>query len=60
MFWRLEKLKVIGVHGVGIDHIDVDIAQKRGIHIVRTPIASADTVTEFTTGLMLSLLYKVP
>jgi D-3-phosphoglycerate dehydrogenase len=55
-----EKLKVIGVHGVGVDHIDVDFAQKRGIQIVCIPAALTDTVAEFTIGLMLSLLRKIP
>lgn len=55
-----KKLKVIGVHGVGVDHIDVDFAKKRGIQIVRTPTALTDTVAEFTIGLMLSLLRKIP
>lgn len=55
-----EKLKVIGVHGVGVDHIDVDFAEERGIQIVRTPAVLADTVAEFTIGLMLSLLRKIP
>jgi len=55
-----KRLKVIGVHGVGVDHIDVDFAQKRGIQIVRTPEALTDAVAEFTIGLMLSLLRKIP
>ncbi|MEM3700706.1 MAG: hydroxyacid dehydrogenase [Candidatus Bathyarchaeia archaeon] len=54
-----EKLKVIGVHGVGIDHIDVDFAEKKGIRIVRTPEALTDSVAEFTVGLMLALLRKI-
>lgn len=55
-----ERLKVIGVHGVGVDHIDVDFAEKRGIRIVRTPEALTDSVAEFTVGLILSLLRKIP
>lgn len=55
-----KKLRVIGVHGVGVDHVDVDFAEKRGIRIVRTPTALTDTVAEFTIGLMLSLLRKIP
>ncbi len=54
------KLKVIGVHGVGIDHIDVNFAQEKGIRIIRTPQALTDAVAEFTIGLMLSLLRKIP
>jgi len=55
-----ERLKVIGVHGVGVDHIDVDFAQERGIEIVGTPTVLTDAVAEFTIGLMLSLLRKIP
>ncbi|MGQ9530683.1 MAG: hydroxyacid dehydrogenase, partial [Candidatus Bathycorpusculaceae bacterium] len=55
-----ERLKVIGVHGVGVDHIDVKFAEKRGICIVRTPEALTDSVAEFTVGIMLSLLRKIP
>ncbi|MEM3731780.1 MAG: hydroxyacid dehydrogenase [Candidatus Bathyarchaeia archaeon] len=55
-----ERLKVIGVHGVGVDHIDVDFAEKRGVRIVRTPEALTDSVAEFTVGLMLALLRKIP
>jgi len=55
-----EKLKVIGVHGVGVDHIDVNFAEERGIQIARTPAALTDTVAEFTIGLMLSLLRRIP
>ncbi|MEM3622918.1 MAG: hydroxyacid dehydrogenase, partial [Candidatus Bathyarchaeia archaeon] len=54
------RLKVIGVHGVGVDHIDVDFAEERGICIVRTPEALSDSVAEFTVGLILSLLRKIP
>jgi len=55
-----QRLRVIGVHGVGVDHIDTDYAQKKGIRIVRTPEALTDTVAEFTVALMLSLLRKIP
>jgi D-3-phosphoglycerate dehydrogenase len=57
---KAEKLKVIGVHGVGVDHIDVDYAEHRGIRIVRAAEAQVDAVAEFTIGLMLSLLRRIP
>jgi len=60
VFEAAESLKVIGVHGVGVDHIDLDFAKKRGIKIVNTPAALTDTVAEFTLGLMFSLLRKIP
>lgn len=57
---RAEKLRVIGVHGVGVDHIDVDYAEQRGIRIVHAAEAQVDAVAEFTIGLMLSLLRRIP
>jgi D-3-phosphoglycerate dehydrogenase len=57
---RAKKLKVIGVHGVGVDHIDTDTALKKGVQIIRTSEALTDTVAEFTVGLILSLLRKIP
>jgi len=57
---RANRLRVIGVHGVGVDHIDTDFAQKKGVKIIRTPEALTDTVAEFTVALMLSLLRKIP
>jgi len=57
---RANRLRVIGVHGAGVDHIDTDFAQKKGVRIIRTPVALTDTVAEFTVALMLSLLRKIP
>jgi D-3-phosphoglycerate dehydrogenase len=54
------RLKVVGVHGAGVDHIDTEFAHKRSVRIIRTPEAPTDTVAEFTVGLMLSLLRKIP
>ncbi len=39
-------LKLIGRAGVGMDNIDVAYARKKGLHVVNTPAASADSVAE--------------
>jgi D-3-phosphoglycerate dehydrogenase len=39
-------LKLIGRAGVGMDNIDVDFAKSKGIHVINTPEASADSVAE--------------
>jgi len=57
---QAERLKVIAVHGAGTDHIDIDFAQKRHIQIAQAPKALTEAVAEFTIGLMLSLLRKIP
>ncbi|MFD2599370.1 D-2-hydroxyacid dehydrogenase [Sphingobacterium corticis] len=40
------NLKVIGRGGVGMDNIDVDYAQSKGIAVVNTPAASSHSVAE--------------
>lgn len=54
-----EKLKVIGVHGVGTDHIDLDAAKEKNLTILNTNEALTKTVAEFTIGLMITLLRKI-
>ena len=38
------SLKIVGRGGVGMDNIDVDYAQSRGIHVINTPESSAESV----------------
>jgi D-3-phosphoglycerate dehydrogenase len=54
------RLKVIGRHGVGVDHIDIDAATARGICVVNTPLANSQGVAEYTIGLMLALCRFIP
>jgi len=55
-----EKLKAIGRAGVGLDKIDVETAEKRGIVVLNTPEAPADAVAELTIGLMIALARNIP
>jgi len=55
-----KKLRVIVVHGVGIDHIDLDTAKKLRIKVVNTPEALTNAVAEFTIGLIFSLIKRIP
>ena len=55
MMDRAKKLKVIGKHGVGVNTIDVDAARERGIRVVYTPTANADSVAEMTVALFMAL-----
>ena len=59
IIYSAEKLKVIGVHGVGVDHIDLEAAREKGIEILNTPAALTETVAEYTLGLIISLLRKI-
>ena len=51
---RGKKLKVIARAGIGLDNIDTDEAEKRGIKVVYAPGASTDSAAELTIGLMIA------
>ena len=50
----LPNLKVIGKHGVGCNTIDLKAAKDRGITVLNTPLANAQSVAELIVGEMLS------
>lgn len=41
------RLRVIGRHGVGVENIDVDAATQRGVAVLNTAGANAESVAEF-------------
>ncbi|MBE7466634.1 MAG: hydroxyacid dehydrogenase [Planctomycetes bacterium] len=49
------RLKVVARHGVGLDHIDLEAAAKRGVWVVYTPAGSLDAVAEHTWMMILAL-----
>ncbi len=55
-----KKLEVIGRGGVGLDNIDVDYAEKRGIKVINTPTAPSISVAEITIGHLLALARSIP
>ena len=54
------KLHVIGMHGAGVDCIDVEAAERLGIQVTNAADANSGSVAEFTLGLILSLAKKLP
>jgi len=55
-----KQLKSVGRAGVGLDNIDLDTAEKRGVKVFNTPEATAEAVAELTMGLMLALARGIP
>ncbi len=53
------KLRVIARVGVGLDNIDVEYAEKRGISVVNAGGATAQSVAELTIGLLIGLIRKI-
>jgi D-3-phosphoglycerate dehydrogenase len=52
-------LKAIGRHGVGVDAIDLEAAQERGIVVCNTPAANVESVAEQAVGLMLAVSKQI-
>lgn len=59
MMDKAKKLKVITKHGIGVNTIDVEAARERGIQVLYTPTANADSVAEMTVGLFIMLERRI-
>jgi hydroxypyruvate reductase len=57
---RLPKLKLIAVHGVGYDGVDVAHATARGVAVTNTPDVLTEDVADLALGLVLSVLRQIP
>jgi len=55
-----KQLRVVGRAGVGLDNIDLDAAEKRGVQVFNTPEAPAEAAAELSIGLILSLARRIP
>lgn len=56
----LPDLRIVAVHGAGVDQVDVDACTERGVLVTNAPGANADSVAELAIGLMLSLIRRIP
>lgn len=52
---RATRLKIISMHGVGLDTIDVSCARACGVPVVNVPGESAESVAELAVSFMLAL-----
>ncbi|MCB0283753.1 MAG: hydroxyacid dehydrogenase [Calditrichae bacterium] len=57
---KAENLKAIGRAGTGLDNIDIDFAQKKGIRVFNTPGTNAPAVAEMTIAFLFALGRKIP
>jgi D-3-phosphoglycerate dehydrogenase len=53
------RLKVVGVHGIGCDHVDLTAAKELGKVVCNTPDALTVTVAEMAMAMTLALLRNI-
>lgn len=53
------RLKVIGRHGIGLEHIDLQASNELGIVVVNTPGTEVESVAEHCVGLMIVLARRM-
>lgn len=56
---KLPKLKVISRCGTGLDNVDLETANQRGIKVYNIPFGPTKAVAELTAGLIIGLLRKI-
>jgi D-3-phosphoglycerate dehydrogenase / 2-oxoglutarate reductase len=57
---KADRLKVIARYGVGVDRVDLEAAQEKGILVTNTPGANSSSVAELALALMLALARQLP
>lgn len=54
-----KNLRFIGRVGAGLESIDIDLAEQKGILLFSAPEGNRDSVAEHAVGMLLSLLHKL-
>ncbi len=57
---KAENLKLIVRAGVGLDNIDLDYAEEKGVKVENTPAAPSNAAAELAVGFMLAFARKIP
>ena len=52
-------LKVIACYSVGVDHVDLEAARRRGIRVTHTPRVLTEATADLTLALLLAVARRV-
>lgn len=53
------SLKVVSMHGVGFDHVDLEAAARKGLIVANCPGANDQAVADLTIGLMVAIARQI-
>lgn len=59
-FEKCPRLRAVGVHGRGLDGVDLNQARRRGVRVVYAPHENVESVAEHIAALLLALARRVP
>ncbi len=54
------SLKVVSMHGVGFDHVDLEAAARKGLIVANCPGANDQAVADLAIGLMVAIARRIP
>ncbi len=60
VFAAVNKLKIIGRAGIGVDNIDCNTATERGVIVINTPSGNATTTAEHAIAMLMALSRHIP
>lgn len=59
MIGRAKHLKVIGMHGIGPDTIDLKAAKEYGVPVINVPTGNVESVAELAVGFIFDLYRRI-
>lgn len=57
---KSSKLKIVSMYGVGVNHIDLVAARRKGVIVTNCPGSNDQAVADLAMGLMLSVARSIP
>lgn len=54
------NLKIVSMYGVGVNHIDLEAARKKGVIVTNCPGSNDQAVADLTMGLMVTVARNIP
>ena len=60
LMMALPSLGIVAINGVGVDKVNLSLAQQRGVYVTTTPGVLTEDVADLAVGLLIGLLRGIP